>query len=113
MHSSLYKSFKLIIFFLIIVGCQSGTSKKDEETKAKETRLVILPTIEDKIYEQPSAKSAGVALVQPQELLEVTDTSDFFFYKVKLSRANSVTEGYMLKASFAGKPYLTGADSIK
>lgn len=102
----------LLVQLLLVAGCQSGSKQKDEVTRAKKTRLVIIPAIQDKIYEHPSVKSAGVALVQPLEVLEVTDTSDFFFYKVKLARANTVTKGYILKASFAGKPYLTSADSI-
>ncbi|MDQ4140580.1 MAG: hypothetical protein M3142_08635 [Bacteroidota bacterium] len=52
-------------------------------------------------------------MVQPQETLQITDTTDYFFYKVKLQRAQEMKEGYILKAAFAGKPILVSTGSLQ
>lgn len=104
--------FTLLFFLLLLSQCQSNSDSKNEKPIEKAQALVIIPAIQEKVYDRPSVKSLGIALVQPQETLQVLDTSDYFFFKIKLHRTAEVKEGYILKAAFTNKPHLISAESL-
>jgi hypothetical protein len=105
--------FTLLFLLLFLSQCQSKSDQRNEETVEKEQVLAIIPTIQEKVYDRPSVKGLGIALVQPLETLQVLDTTDYFFYKVKLLRAAETKEGYILKAAFTDKPHQITADSLR
>ena len=106
------KNIFTLLFFLLS-QCQSNSDNKKERTTEKAQVLVIIPAIQEKVYDRPSVKGLGIALVQPQETLQVLDTTDYFFYKVKLNRVSETKEGYILKAAFTDKPHLIAAESLQ
>ena len=105
--------FALILLSAGIVGCQSGTEQRSAPDTSSAQQLVIVATIEEKLYDRPTVNGLAIAMVQPQETLQITDTTDYFFYKVKLQRSQEMKEGYILKAAFAGKPILVSPDSLQ
>ncbi|QNF32533.1 hypothetical protein HUW51_07260 [Adhaeribacter swui] len=61
--------FTLLFLLLLLSQCQSAPGSKDETRAAKTQALVVVSTIQEKVYDQPSVKGLGIALVQPQETL--------------------------------------------
>lgn len=105
--------FALLVILLLLSQCQSGTESKNKNATESAQVLVIIPAIQEKIYDRPTVKGIGITLVQPQETLQVLDTSDYFFYKVKLQRAAENKEGFILKAAFTDKPHFVAAESLR
>ena len=104
--------FALLFLLVLFTRCQSNVDQKKEKAEAKAQTLVIISAIQEKVYDRPTVKGLGIALTQPQETLQVLDTTDYFFYKVKLHRAAETKEGYILKAAFTNKPHLMTAESL-
>ncbi|QMU31135.1 hypothetical protein [Adhaeribacter radiodurans] len=105
--------FAHILLFAVAVSCQSGVEQKSGTHTPTEKQLVIIATIEEKLYDRPTVNGFAITMVEPQEILQVTDTTNYFFYKVKLQRAKEMKEGYILKAAFVGKPTLVSLDSLQ
>ncbi|RDC65429.1 hypothetical protein [Adhaeribacter pallidiroseus] len=104
--------FALLFILVVFCKCQSNPDQKNQATVKQPQLSVIIPTIQEKVYDRPTVKGLGIALVQPQETLQVLDTMDYFFYKVKLQRSAEVKEGYVLKAAFTDKPHFIAAESL-
>ncbi len=107
----IYASVFLISLLTALTTCQSGSEHKLASGSPAKV-LVIVPAIEEKVYDQPTVKGLPIAMIQPQEVLQVLDTSNYFFYKVKLNRVQTEKEGYILKAAFTDKPHLVAATSL-
>ncbi|PSR55583.1 hypothetical protein AHMF7605_19765 [Adhaeribacter arboris] len=105
--------FALILLGLLAASCQSGTEQRSAPENPPTQQLVVVANIEEKLYDRPTVRGLAIAMVQPQEMLQVMDTTDYFFYKVRLKRAPEIKEGYILKAAFVGKPILVRSDSLQ
>lgn len=108
---NIYASIFLILLLLTLTTCQSKSEQKPASSPPASI-LVIVPTIQEKVYDRPTVQSLPVAMIQPEEILQVLDTTDYFFYKVKLNRAEPEKEGYILKAAFTDKPHLVPATAL-
>jgi hypothetical protein len=107
------KNICALLFILILFcKCQSNPDQKNRGPSKQPQHLVIIPTIQEKVYDRPTVKGLGIALVQPQETLQVLDTTDYFFYKIKRYRATKAKEGYILKAAISDKPHLIAAENL-
>ncbi len=104
--------FALLFILLLFCKCQPNAEQKNEKTTGKASALVIISAIQEKVYDQPSVKGLGIALTQPQETLQVLDTTHYFFYKVRLHHPASSKEGYILKAAFTDKPQAVPTEDL-
>jgi hypothetical protein len=103
----------LLLLAFLLGSCQSKPDQPAGSASAAAKRLLAAaPVVNEKLYERPSVEAISTHYVPAGQWVEIMDSADFFFYKVRLHADKNTSEGYILKAAFRQKPRLIYADSL-